>query len=71
MKSAILENLRECCGNTKSHIIIYDGAETGDLPVLVCDVCFNESSFQKYIVARYQFTRKTSIKEILKNYLKN
>ena len=71
MKSSILENLRECCDNAKSHIVIYDGAETGDLPVLVCDVCFNESSFQKYIIARYQFTRKTSVEEILKNYLKN
>ena len=52
MKSPVLEDLRECCENTKSNIIIYDGAGTGDLPILVCDVCFNELSFQKFIVAR-------------------
>ena len=71
MKPSILENLRECCDNTKSHIIIYDGAETGDLPILVCDVCFNDLSFQKYIVSKFQLTPKTSVEEILKNYLKN
>lgn len=68
MKSPVLENLRECCKNTKSHIIIYDGAGTGDLPILVCDICFNELSFQKFIVVRYQLTKKTNIEQILKNY---
>jgi hypothetical protein len=71
MKSPILEKLRECCNNSKSHIVIYDGAETGDLPILVCDICFKEMFFQKYIVAKYQLTKKISIEEILKNYLKN
>lgn len=71
MKSPFLESIRECCNNTKSHIIIYDGAGTGDLPVLVCDICFNELSFQKFIIARYQLTNKTDIAEILKNHLKS
>ncbi|GKS67852.1 hypothetical protein YTPLAS73_13990 [Nitrosarchaeum sp.] len=71
MKSPVLEDLRECCENTKSHIVIYNGAGTGDLPVLVCDVCFDESSFQKFIVARYQLTKKTNIEQILKNHLEN
>jgi len=71
MISLILENLRECCDNPKSYLIIYDGADTADLPILVCDKCFSELSFQKYVVVRYQLTQKTSIDDFLKNYLKN
>jgi hypothetical protein len=71
MKSNILEKLRECCDNPKSHIVIYDGADTGDLPLLVCDDCLNKPTFQKFILAKYPFTKKTIVQEILENYLQN
>jgi|APSaa5957512535_1039671.scaffolds.fasta_scaffold23736_2 hypothetical protein len=71
MKSPILEKLRECCNNPKSHIIIYDGANTSDLPVLVCDECDNNPIFQKYVISRFQLTKKTDVSQILKNYQVN
>lgn len=71
MKSSGLENIRECCSKLKSHLIFYDGANTADLPVLVCEECINNSVFQKFIVTRFKLTEKTELKEILKNYLNN
>ncbi|MCV0431675.1 hypothetical protein [Nitrosopumilus sp.] len=71
MKSKILESLRECCNNTKSYIVIYDGAGTGDLPLLVCEGCLNKPSFQKFILAKFKFTQKNTVEDILRNYLQN
>ena len=71
MKSSILENTRECCCNPKSHLIFYDGADTADLPVLICDSCINNIIFQKFIISKFKITSKTKVKELLDNYMKN
>lgn len=68
MTSLNLEKLRECCSNPKYFLIIYDGADTPYLPILVCDQCVGESAFQKFIVARYQLTEKTDVKKILEDF---
>ncbi len=45
-----LDELRECCTNEKMYLIIYDGAITPDLPILVCKACFeNNPIFQRFI----------------------
>jgi len=71
MNSSNLENVRECCSNTKSHLIFYDGADTADLPILVCNYCIDKLIFQKFIVSKFKLTAKTNIKELLQNHLKN
>lgn len=68
MTSSVLEKIRCCCGNPKSHLIFYDGANTADLPVLVCDECFENSTFQKFIVSRFKITEKTNVSQLLQNY---
>ena len=60
-----LETLRICCKNKKSFLIIYDGAETADLPVLVCNDCFNNTTFQKFIKTKYNITKATDLQSIL------
>ncbi len=53
MSTKDLESLRECCTNLKSFLIIYDGAGTADLPVLVCSYCLeNKPFFQKSIKSK-------------------
>jgi len=48
--STDLDELRECCKNPKKYYIIYDGGNTPDLPVLICQTCFGTKSiFQKFI----------------------
>ncbi len=48
-----LESIRECCANSKSFLIVYDGAGTGDLSVLVCGYCLeNKVIFQKFIKSK-------------------
>lgn len=45
-----LEGLRECCQNEKIYLVIYDGGPTSDLPILVCQSCFETRRvFQKFI----------------------
>lgn len=57
--------VRECCSNPKSFLIIYDGADTGDLSVLVCDYCLeNKIIFQKFIKSKEPVSKTT--KSILK-----
>lgn len=71
MSSSVLENIRECCSNPKSHLIFYDGADTADLPILICDSCIDNVVFQKFIISKFKITSKTKVRELLKNYLKN
>ncbi len=68
MKSPDLENIRECCNSPKTHLIFYDGADTADLPILICDDCIGNLIFQQFIVSRFILTKKTDIDQILKNY---
>lgn len=45
-----LEQLRECCNKEKLFLIIYDGGDTPDLPVLVCSSCYKTRFiFQEFI----------------------
>ncbi|NNM03272.1 MAG: hypothetical protein HKP26_06915 [Nitrosopumilus sp.] len=71
MKSSVLENIRECCSNPKSNLIFYDGADTADLPILICDSCIDNVVFQKFIISKFKLTSKTKVRELLENYLKN
>lgn len=65
MSTKDIESVRECCTNPKSFLIIYDGADTADLPVRVCDYCLeNKPFFQKFIKSK-EPAPKTS-KSILK-----
>ncbi len=61
-----LEKLRECCKNKKSYLVIYDGAVTADLPVLVCNDCFQNSLFQKFVKTKMELTETDDIKTFLK-----
>ena len=68
MNSPKLEKTKECCNNPKTHLIFYDGADTADLPILVCRKCMSYPIFQKFIVSKFQITKNTNIRQILKNY---
>ena len=60
MSAKNLESVRECCTNPKSFLIIYDGADTGDLPVLVCSSCLeNKITFQKFIKSKKPLPKTT------------
>lgn len=53
MSTKDLESVRECCTNLKSFLIIYEGGDTADLPVLICDYCLeNKPFFQKSIKSK-------------------
>lgn len=57
-----LESLRECCTNPKSFLIIYEGGDTADLPVLVCNYCLeNKSFFQKSIKSKKLAPKKSEL----------
>jgi hypothetical protein len=71
MNTPKLEKVRKCCGNSKSHLIFYDGADTADLPVLVCEKCIKNPVFQKFILLRFKITKKTDVKQLLKDYLED
>jgi len=50
LQSYNLEKLRECCDKEKSFLIIYDGGNTSDLPILVCQSCYDTKPiFQSFI----------------------
>ena len=66
MDCGTLEKLRECCKNKKSYLIIYDGSVTADLPVLVCNTCFQNNLFQKFVKTKLTITEDTDIESILK-----
>ncbi|MDH5462758.1 MAG: hypothetical protein OEY17_07960 [Nitrosopumilus sp.] len=68
MKSPVLENLRECCHNPKSNLIIFDGADTADLPILVCKKCEGKPIFQKFVVSKFKIIKQTNIEQILINF---
>ena len=59
--------LRECCDNTKSYLIIYDGADTGDLTVLVCGNCIVKTIFQKFIKIKKEIQNISDVTSILEN----
>lgn len=61
LDSRTLEKLRECCKNKKSYLIIYDGAGTADLPVLVCNTCFQNTLFQKFVKTKMPVTEDTDL----------
>ena len=69
MAAKDLDSVRECCTNQKSFLIIYNGAVTADLPILVCTECVNNSIFQQFVVIKFEINKKTDIDQILKNYL--
>jgi hypothetical protein len=57
MESSNLEQIRKCCENKKDFLVIYDGGPTPDLPVLVCESCFDKVSvFQKFIKSKQLVT---------------
>jgi hypothetical protein len=62
-----LEKVRECCTNPKSFLIIYEGGGTRELPVLVCNYCFeNNQIFQKFIKSKEPVTEnKIHLKNVL------
>lgn len=68
MKSSFLENLRECCPNPKSNLIIFDGADTADLPILVCEECKQQLIFQRFILSKFTITNQTDIDKILTSF---
>jgi len=69
MDSRALEKLRECCKNMKSYLIIYDGAGTPDLPVLVCNTCFQNNLFQKFVKTKMPVTEYTDLKSLSENQI--
>lgn len=64
--STNLHLLRKCCNSPKSYLIIYDGADTPDLPVLVCIDCYQDNTFQKFIKKIVEITDSTDAKTILR-----
>ena len=61
-----LEKTRQCCKNPKFFLILFDGAGTADLPILVCKDCSQKNLFQKFIKKRMTITKATDISTILK-----
>ncbi|MDE1726267.1 MAG: hypothetical protein KGH89_03270 [Thaumarchaeota archaeon] len=60
MQPSNLDKLRKCCENQKTYLIVYDGGPTPDLPVLVCQSCYDSFPvFQKFIKSK-QFVEDSS-----------
>jgi len=55
--TSTLESLRECCNAPKSFIIIFDGADTPDLPILVCKTCSGKPLFQKFVKSKQNLSQ--------------
>lgn len=68
MKVAFLENLRECCKNPKSTLVIFDGADTAHLPILVCKECEQQPLFQRFVISKFNITKHTDIDQILNTF---
>lgn len=64
-----LESLRECCKNQKFFLIIFDGADTAALPILVCHECATKTVFQQFVISKFNITKQINIAEILNNFL--
>ena len=47
-----LEKLRCCCKNNPVLLILFDGGETPDLPITVCNRCSKKSIFQRFVKSR-------------------
>jgi hypothetical protein len=63
-----LEKTRHCCKNPKFFLILFDGAGTADLPILVCEVCSQKPLFQKFVKIKVSINSNLDIKEILNSF---
>jgi len=63
-----LEKIRQCCKNSKIFFILFDGAGTADLPILVCKVCSEKPLFQKFVKSKISINSNLDIKEILNSF---
>lgn len=64
----ILEKTRHCCKNPKFFLILFDGAGTTDLPILVCKSCSQKPLFQKFVKIRISINSNLDFKEILNSF---
>jgi len=58
--SSNLEDVRECPHKPKTYYVVYDGGTTPDLPVLLCQSCFEKPPFQKFIKSKQVLTENSS-----------
>jgi len=60
-----LEKTRQCCKNPKFFLILFNGAGTADLPILVCKDCSQKPLFQKFTKLRISINPDSDINVIL------
>ncbi len=65
---ATLERTRHCCKNPKFFVILFDGAGTADLPILVCKPCSQKPLFQKFVKIRVSINSNLNLEEILNSF---
>jgi hypothetical protein len=62
------DKTRQCCENPKFFLILFDGAVTSDLPVLVCQDCSKKPLFQKFVKTKISINHTSDVKEILNSF---
>jgi len=63
-----LEKTRQCCKNPSIFLILFDGAGTSDLPILVCKSCSQKPLFQKFVKTRISINHDSDNDAILKSF---
>lgn len=64
MASSNLEDVRECPHDPKTYYVVYDGGTTPDLPVLLCQSCFDKPLFQKFIKQKEYISEKQNFENL-------
>jgi hypothetical protein len=65
---ATLEKIRYCCKNSKFFLIVFDGAGTADLPILVCEDCSQKPLFQKFTKQQIPINFDSDVNKILNSF---
>ena len=68
MIKSTIEKIRHCCENQKTLFILFDGADTGDLPILSCEDCSLKPLFQKFVKSKIAINSDSDIDEILNSF---
>ena len=63
-----LEKTRHCCKNRKIFLILFDGAGTADLPILVCKDCSQKPLFQKFVKIKVSINSNLDLEGILNSF---
>jgi len=63
-----LEKTRQCCKNPSIFLILFDGADTADLPIRVCESCSKKHLFHKFVKTRISINHNSDVDAILNSF---